>query len=184
MTLPPRTVVIERLIFSPEKDFYDAIRSRPQVRFDAFVAEGRVLNNYASVLAMLLQMRQACDHPFLVLARPGASTDLSKIGQTLLRRWRDTHRSQSPAESEGGDGPAAAPPSEAFIASQVAQLQQAREGGADDESGQCVICLEMLEDPVITSCAHQFCRECIVGCLALSARPRAPCAGCQCAARS
>ena len=27
-----------------------------QVRFDAFVAEGKVLNNYASVLAMLLQV--------------------------------------------------------------------------------------------------------------------------------
>ena len=40
-----------------------------QVRFDAFVAEGRVLNNYAHVLAMLQQLRQACDHPFLVLAR-------------------------------------------------------------------------------------------------------------------
>lgn len=33
--LPPRTVVIERLLFSEEeRDFYDALRSRSQVRLD------------------------------------------------------------------------------------------------------------------------------------------------------
>ena len=55
--LPPRSVTIEWLLFTPEeRDFYDALRTQSKVRFDAFVAEGRVLNNYAHVLAMLLQV--------------------------------------------------------------------------------------------------------------------------------
>ena len=52
--LPPRTVVVERLLFTEEeRDFYDALRTQSKVRFDAFVKEGRVLNQYAQVLAML-----------------------------------------------------------------------------------------------------------------------------------
>jgi DNA repair protein RAD5 len=93
--LPPRTLVLERLLFTPEeKDFYDALRTQSKVRFDAFVAEGRVLNNYASVLAMLQQMRQACDHPFLVLSRADTKNDITKIGEVLLRRWQE--RTDSP----------------------------------------------------------------------------------------
>lgn len=38
-----------------------------QVKFDQFVEQGRVLHNYASILELLLRLRQCCDHPFLVL---------------------------------------------------------------------------------------------------------------------
>ena len=220
--LPKRTMVVERLLFTPEeKDFYDAIRQRHSVRFDAFVAEGRVLNNYAHVLAMLQQMRQACDHPFLVLARPDKEGDVTKIGNTLLKRWKELHR-QSPATGAGGGGDgeasaAARQPSEAFIASTLQHIQNlqqraqrtnsgdgtsrppsrvdsdsegggpaapspeaGREGGGDDEEDEnltCVICLDVLEDPVLTSCAHSFCRECIDLCL--GSLGRAPCPQCR-----
>lgn len=38
-----------------------------QVKFDQFVQQGRVLHNYASILELLLRLRQCCDHPFLVM---------------------------------------------------------------------------------------------------------------------
>jgi DNA repair protein RAD5 len=38
-----------------------------QVQFDEFVAQGKVLHNYASVLELLLRLRQCCNHPFLVM---------------------------------------------------------------------------------------------------------------------
>jgi SNF2 family DNA or RNA helicase len=38
-----------------------------QVKFDQFVEQGRVLHNYASILELLLRLRQCCDHPFLVM---------------------------------------------------------------------------------------------------------------------
>ncbi|EOD30000.1 hypothetical protein EMIHUDRAFT_51583, partial [Emiliania huxleyi CCMP1516] len=86
VALPPRATHIEWLLLSEEeRDFYDALRTQSRVRFDAFVAEGRVLNNYATVLHMLLQLRQACDHPYLVLARSGADADISRLGARLLR---------------------------------------------------------------------------------------------------
>lgn len=38
-----------------------------QVKFDQFVEQGKVLHNYASILELLLRLRQCCDHPFLVM---------------------------------------------------------------------------------------------------------------------
>ncbi len=37
------------------------------LQFDSFVRAGTVLKNYATVLELLLRLRQACAHPFLVL---------------------------------------------------------------------------------------------------------------------
>lgn len=37
------------------------------MKFDQFVEQGRVLHNYASILELLLRLRQCCDHPFLVM---------------------------------------------------------------------------------------------------------------------
>lgn len=38
-----------------------------QVQFDQFVAQGKVLHNYANILELLLRLRQCCNHPFLVM---------------------------------------------------------------------------------------------------------------------
>ena len=38
-----------------------------KVKFDKFVEQGRILHNYASILELLLRLRQCCDHPFLVM---------------------------------------------------------------------------------------------------------------------
>lgn len=38
-----------------------------QTKFDQFVEQGKVLHNYASILELLLRLRQCCDHPFLVM---------------------------------------------------------------------------------------------------------------------
>ena len=42
-----------------EADFYEAVRSRSQVQFDAYVARDKALANHASVLELLLRLRQA-----------------------------------------------------------------------------------------------------------------------------
>ncbi len=42
---------------------------RSKLQFDGFVASGSVSHKYAAILLLLLRLRQACDHPFLVLGR-------------------------------------------------------------------------------------------------------------------
>jgi DNA repair protein RAD16 len=66
--LPPRIITIRKDEFDEEEnDFYDALYSQSKTRFMGFVKEGTVLNNYAHVFDLLLRLRQAVDHPWLVL---------------------------------------------------------------------------------------------------------------------
>jgi DNA repair protein RAD5 len=175
--LPPRVTNVEWLLFSDEeRDFYDALRTQTKVRFDTFVAEGRVLNNYATVLHMLLQLRQACDHPYLVLARSGADADIGKIGARLLRRWEH--------EQAGRDARLSASASANFLERTLRELGEGGAKAALEEDGaaagpasaasECVVCLDQYDDPVLTSCSHKFCRECILGCLGASGRAQCP----------
>ncbi|XP_020110777.1 putative SWI/SNF-related matrix-associated actin-dependent regulator of chromatin subfamily A member 3-like 2 isoform X4 [Ananas comosus] len=72
ITLPPANVeVLYCDLSETEKDFYDALFRRSKVKFDQFVEQGRVLHNYASILELLLRLRQCCDHPFLVMRWEG-----------------------------------------------------------------------------------------------------------------
>ncbi|KAL6059226.1 DNA helicase rad5 [Balamuthia mandrillaris] len=66
--LPTRTVNTVELDFSePEREFYVALYRQSRVKFRMLKQSQAVMHNYASVLAMLLRLRQCCDHPILVL---------------------------------------------------------------------------------------------------------------------
>lgn len=92
LVLPPADIqVVYCNLTEAEKDFYEALFKKSkvqifsaskshltllldlyfdyasQVKFDQFVEQGRVLHNYASILELLLRLRQCCDHPFLVM---------------------------------------------------------------------------------------------------------------------
>jgi SNF2 family DNA or RNA helicase len=43
-----------------------------------------VLKNYAHILELLLRLRQACNHPYLVLNNKRTTTDISNIVQKYL----------------------------------------------------------------------------------------------------
>lgn len=68
--LPPRVVEIRRDYFNPEeKDLYESIYSDSSRKFNTYVAQGVVLNNYANIFSLITRMRQLADHPDLVLKR-------------------------------------------------------------------------------------------------------------------
>ena len=66
--LPPRQVSLQVATFSPEEQaFYDALWEQSKSKFNRLVEDGTVLQNYAHILELLLRLRQACDHPNLVI---------------------------------------------------------------------------------------------------------------------
>ena len=68
VVLPPlKEIVLEPEFDQTERDFYEALYANVTARFDGFVKKGTVLNNYAHVFELLSRLRQACDHPYLVL---------------------------------------------------------------------------------------------------------------------
>ncbi|CAM9541557.1 unnamed protein product, partial [Discosporangium mesarthrocarpum] len=74
MELPEKTVEVVRLRFDhAEREFYEALKKHSKLEFEGYVAAGTVTRSYIAILTLLLRLRQACNHPFLVLGR---DTDL------------------------------------------------------------------------------------------------------------
>jgi hypothetical protein len=68
MNLPPRIVTIRSVRLHPrEEDFYQGLYSSSKANFDDYVAEGTLLNHYAHIFDLLTKMRQAVDHPYLIV---------------------------------------------------------------------------------------------------------------------
>lgn len=79
--LPPRVEEIRRDFFNEEeKDLYQSLYSDSQRKFNEYVAEGVVLNNYANIFTLITRMRQLADHPDLVLRRVHNNKDLGVEG--------------------------------------------------------------------------------------------------------
>ncbi len=65
--LPPRIVRVRKeCLDSFEEDFYKNIYTQSKTQFSTYVASGTVLNNYANIFEVLMRLRQALDHPYLV----------------------------------------------------------------------------------------------------------------------
>ncbi|XP_050219335.1 DNA repair protein RAD5B isoform X2 [Mercurialis annua] len=146
LVLPPTDIqIIECEHSEAEYDFYDALFRRSKVQFDQFVEQGKVLHNYASILELLLRLRQCCNHPFLVLSRADSQqySDLNKLAKRFLETNVDS-------ATPGQTGPTRA------------YVEEVVEGIRKGENTECPICMEYADDPVLTSCAHRMCRECLL----------------------
>ncbi|KAJ9623745.1 DNA repair protein rad16 [Knufia peltigerae] len=70
MELPPKDVIIHNDFFGEmERDFSQSIMSNSTRKFDTYVAQGVMLNNYANIFGLIMQMRQVANHPDLILRR-------------------------------------------------------------------------------------------------------------------
>jgi DNA repair protein RAD16 len=84
--LPPRIVYTRRNLFSrEEEDLYEALYSgaretqqpvpycaASRTKFVGYVEAGTLLNSYAHIFELLIRMRLAANHPWLVTLRPSA----------------------------------------------------------------------------------------------------------------
>jgi DNA repair protein RAD16 len=70
MELPPKLVRIRNEFFSNiERDFSSSIMTNSARKFDTYVSAGVVLNNYANIFGLIMQMRQVANHPDLLLRK-------------------------------------------------------------------------------------------------------------------
>ncbi|RMD43920.1 hypothetical protein DV735_g1195, partial [Chaetothyriales sp. CBS 134920] len=79
MELPPKDIVLHNEFFGEmERDFSASIMSNSTRKFDTYVAQGVMLNNYANIFGLIMQMRQVANHPDLILRKNAAG------GQNVL----------------------------------------------------------------------------------------------------
>jgi DNA repair protein RAD16 len=70
MELPPKEVIVHNEFFGEiERDFSSSIMSNTSRQFDTYVARGVMLNNYANIFGLIMQMRQVANHPDLLLKK-------------------------------------------------------------------------------------------------------------------
>lgn len=70
MELPAKEIHINRQFFGEEEnDFASSIMNNGTRKFETYVAQGVLLNNYANIFGLILQMRQVADHPDLILKK-------------------------------------------------------------------------------------------------------------------
>ncbi|KAL3509806.1 hypothetical protein ACH5RR_029207 [Cinchona calisaya] len=114
LALPPRIVTLRRdSLDIKEEDYYTSLYNESQAQFNTYVEANTVMNNYAHIFDLLTRLRQAVDHPYLVVY---SSTAVGRVGSVT-------------------DAPS-------------------------DEV--CGLCHEKAEDAVVTSCAHVFCKPCLI----------------------
>ena len=66
--LPPRLIKLRHdPMDEREEDFYQALYTQSQAQFNTYLQSGTVLNNYAHIFDILIRLRQAVDHPYLVI---------------------------------------------------------------------------------------------------------------------
>lgn len=70
MELPVKEIYVDSQFFGEaENDFANSIMSSGKRKFDTYVAQGVMLNNYANIFGLIMQMRQVADHPDLILKK-------------------------------------------------------------------------------------------------------------------
>ncbi|KAJ8327773.1 hypothetical protein O5D80_004108 [Batrachochytrium dendrobatidis] len=134
--LPDRKIIIDSVEFTqPEREFYESLEKKQQLRFNAYLRAGTAMKNYTSILLLLLRLRQACCHPSLL------SHDFEKIDDGAT----DEEKQQR-------------------IANIIDTLQPSIVARLKDQTfDECPICCDALQTPVFSpNCGHLFCQECVV----------------------
>ncbi|KAJ3367884.1 DNA helicase rad5 [Allomyces arbusculus] len=165
LTLPAKDVAVQYLEMSEhERDLYDALEMHTKTKFSHFIRAGTVLSNYTHILALIMSLRQCCDHPWLILqqtfARSGALDDSATVElQKLLERFgRDADSPDAGATNAGAAASAA--PSNEFLSQTVSNLLD------QADQNECPLCLDPVTQPTLFPCFHAFCHNCIIDYLA------------------
>lgn len=115
LALPPRMVTLRRdSLDIKEEDYYTSLYNESRAQFNTYVEAQTLMNNYAHIFDLLTRLRQAVDHPYLVV-----------YSSTAVGRTKDIN--------------------------DVGNSEQV-----------CGLCHETVEEAVVTSCLHVFCKSCLI----------------------
>uniref|UniRef100_A0A8C7TUA5 Helicase-like transcription factor n=1 Tax=Oncorhynchus mykiss TaxID=8022 RepID=A0A8C7TUA5_ONCMY len=135
VSLPERSVRIEEVeLTQKEREEYELARTEGRTTISRYVAEGTVLRNYADVLAILVRLRQFCCNTHIWVKCVYTHTFCNFCSRLF---------SVTPAE---------------LRERLIMKLRLVLGTGSDEE---CAVCLDSVRLPVITHCAHVYCRPCI-----------------------
>ena len=159
LNLPPRSTEARHGIFSDdEKEFYNALETRTRLQFNKYLKAGTVGRNYSNILVLLLRLRQACCHPYLLrdFAEKTFEGGLSEETMTEL------------AKELAPDAilrlKILSKPADETVTVESNQHENAEIASPGDETGtslECPICMDATANATIfIPCGHITCSEC------------------------
>eukprot|EP01060_Flectonema_neradi_P002107 TRINITY_DN11278_c0_g1_i2.p1 TRINITY_DN11278_c0_g1~~TRINITY_DN11278_c0_g1_i2.p1 ORF type:complete len:1148 (+),score=177.52 TRINITY_DN11278_c0_g1_i2:159-3602(+) len=161
LNLPEKTVVIRELEFVEGEDrFYRLLTQTMKARFATWLVSGAIGARRAGCLEMLVRLRQACDHSFLVMNAIAKMTGQLGYLQLFLEELKGTNniiqremtQQRSRVASIIQASQSTKPTSDMEIIQSVVEGQE------------CFICREAVDfnDPALLPCGHSFCYPCII----------------------
>ncbi|SPQ94173.1 unnamed protein product (mitochondrion) [Plasmodiophora brassicae] len=157
LNLPPRDERVVKIVLSPEeRALYDALFLRSREQLQGLLRSKALSKQCANVLEMIMRLRQACSHPFLVR---GYSSDAEKQQASSASRLIRTL-------TKADDGTC----SKEYIE----ELSTALKASADENALECPMCLDPPADPVFSRCGHIMCRDCSDSLFGKSSRAACP----------
>ncbi|GES66884.1 SNF2 family helicase [Aspergillus terreus] len=132
LRLPPLTSRVLRVKFHPhEQEKYELFQSEARGMLQEYKSQDKANTTYSNLLEVILRLRQVCNHWALCKNRIDNLTALLEKNKVV------------PLTPEN-----------------VKALQDMLQVSIENQE-MCAICLDTLEQPVITACAHAFDRNCI-----------------------
>lgn len=168
--LPPKTINVEYLSFSPEEqDIYNAIYNDSQIKFSYFCEAGKVGANYASILQLITKLRQSCCHPYLALKN--IETDRNTKGIHL----EDLIANRNGSSMECSQDEKNPSQSHTYGLSVLQNMLDIQKGASQKEdrpespldalsnlNDECPICFESPDTMIALPCMHMACRLCVM----------------------
>eukprot|EP01064_Diplonema_japonicum_P021291 TRINITY_DN30823_c0_g1_i1.p1 TRINITY_DN30823_c0_g1~~TRINITY_DN30823_c0_g1_i1.p1 ORF type:complete len:1034 (+),score=274.86 TRINITY_DN30823_c0_g1_i1:68-3103(+) len=150
--LPPKTETVVRLDFTDdERPFYEVLSKLMQDKFNGWLKTGELGKKRANVLEMLLRLRQATDHPYLVIngisRMQGLMSDTAYLAAFVTSLKTD---------ADGDDY-------RLKLARKIEGLGSTTEAVQTlSESKTCPACQDTvdLNDPSLLPCGHSYCYDC------------------------
>lgn len=133
LRLPAKSTVEDRAVLSEDElSFYKGLEQKAQIQFNKYVQNGSIGRNYSNALVLLLRLRQACCHPYLV----------SKSGDFQLGNIGDLQPTDMLANAKE-------------LSEEVVERLKTM------EAFECPVCMDAHENPVIFQCGHGLCEDCL-----------------------
>ncbi|MCO5577017.1 hypothetical protein L7F22_030839 [Adiantum nelumboides] len=158
--LPRRTVNIHTVDLSEEdRQIYDRMELEGKRLVGQYVASGTVLQNYSTILQIILRLRQICDHCSLCPLKEGFLDTLSNLKGKGLSS--STSSVAAVIEDDGWLLYSHRFIKIHYLSSSPELLQKLLSVLQSGDDFDCPICLSPPTLAVITKCSHVFCRKCI-----------------------
>ena len=165
--LPPLTIDIrETEMNEVERDFYESLYMLTRAKFDGYVKKGSVLHNYAHIFELLSRLRQACDHPYLVLhSKSAPSTGEVKTEGVAggFGGGDDEGGEEKDGGCEGKVGGKAKGKGKRASGELSEDPELEATAGTEEPKYYCGMCQDEVDpdDAALAGCKHVFHRECI-----------------------